>query len=278
MTNTDIPTKSQPDLKASLEVLLKLGTGLVGAGYFVVHLHFSQYGYYPSLSFSQYLVATVWVVLPLVAAWLFLSRAALPFLVKYLWAELWKSILAWLTLIIGFSVVCATVVGSLYFPEARWIASRDWPDRLIIMAVFSCFVIAIPLGLTAQAKAKQLEGVNRLSFLVNETSIGSLVFVAWLYFAGFSNYVYPEIPLALGGGKPQQIRLIVAPADKEELVAVGIRFSGDSNKSEPLKLLVKTSENYVILSASEQNVIEIANDLAHIVIYEPGKEKKNSTK
>jgi hypothetical protein len=64
------------------------------------------------------------------------------------------------------------------------------------------------------------------------------------------------------------VRLIVNYEQQERLVAGGIHFSEKGILSDPLRLLLATSENYVLLSQEKANAIEVRRNLVQGVIYE----------
>ena len=266
------PTNSSPnktDLKEALQLAAKLVPTFLAVGYIGVQIHLSRYGYYSlSLFRVQYLAATVWALIPLVSAWLFLSRAVYPFLTNYLWSgSRYKRIVALVTLLLGWVAAFILVFIVAFFPESRWIARQTWLDRTVVMVVFSCFVISIPWALNEKARIKSLRGASRLTFLVKEAPILALVFALVLYMGAFARFFYPEVPATLGGGKPLQVRIIVGLSERQALTASGVSFREGSLQSEPVDLLLVTPESYVIIP-SEDKAIEIQRDLVRMVIYE----------
>jgi hypothetical protein len=79
---------------------------------------------------------------------------------------------------------------------------------------------------------------------------------AW-YVAVFSKYIYVAIPNQFGGGRPDEIRLVIKSDAEESVSSLGIRFVGNSRVTEPLTVLHDSSDSisvYVLFLANQKTM------------------------
>ena len=90
----------------------------------------------------------------------------------------------------------------------------------------------------------------------------------------FSGSIYGKIPphLGCGGTKNVQLLLNVETTDKPFFELSGLTFEGESNWTEPAKLLFATDEEYIVLVKSPRGfsggTLSIKRDLIKSVRYE----------
>lgn len=305
-------SKNNFDLKAYLETAGKLAASLGAVcyltGLFVININLSQYGYFSlSLLNVRYILAGVWAFIPLLLWWILrwwtLSsisreieedtkkskeqirklREKLENLkrirektgdlgligAKLFGGPKWVmwSVAIFSNLLALFAGILAIV--ALFYPRylSLWSGGMPWGLRLIYTTILAAYVVA-----TLPTSEKRLSGF--LSRIVKSPGVTLLFFFAYLLI--FARFQYSAIPSFFGGGRPQMVRLVVSPTEQQSLIACGLSFPENSIQSAPIRLLLATSENYILLpKGSEENItpeiinaIEVRRDLVQAIIYE----------
>jgi hypothetical protein len=105
-----------------------------------------------------------------------------------------------------------------------------------------------------------------------ESITGILALGAFLiYISFFATFVYPSIPQQFGGGRPQEVRLIVSNDVGTLFGARGLDILESEFVSKPLDLLWETDTMYIVRIADdvEANVLHVDKDSVTAVIGEP---------
>ena len=248
--------------------LAKLGARVVVAvyvvGYLVVTFRLAQYGV-TSVTWLRplYLAAGIWCLLPLA-----LFSAALAFVALQLvepWIQhsmdvpkrtriyryLRGSLQSGGCLILLFESISTLLDGRLGASTSSgwWRPSHSITLKLGLLAIsavgLTLFAIAplLRTARTSQEEEKRVDrDVARFSFQVL-VCFGT--FALWLkYISYFSIAVYPVIPIALGGGKPQSVVFIIDSAEHGSPVLA----DNSRTHSIPYKLLLQTEDSYVVES------------------------------
>jgi len=90
-----------------------------------------------------------------------------------------------------------------------------------------------------------------------------------LYVSTLSRALYSELPAEFGGGKPRTVRLVVSKDHVEPLVAAGIAIPAGALTSAPLKLLVATDKEYVLLPDPSRKPVIVRVEIIEAVLSEP---------
>ena len=62
------------------------------------------------------------------------------------------------------------------------------------------------------------------------------------------------------------MQLIVAAENKPYLITAGIKFSGESNQTEPTDLILATDKDFILLPDSTGAAVSIPNSIVQAVI------------
>jgi hypothetical protein len=122
---------------------------------------------------------------------------------------------------------------------------------------------AVIIFKVATGRIKQAKGFLALPFFA--VIIG--MFGCVWYVSVFSAYTYEEIPWSTGGGRASLVRLVIANEEKEPLKDSGIHFEQLSNQTIPLKLLLATENEYLIITEGGQTM-SVPTKSVKSVIYE----------
>jgi hypothetical protein len=262
-------TSWSAELKEPIELVLKIIAVLIVLGVAVVHIHLGRASYFSTnVSRGVYVAASFWLLLPLVVAWLFLERAAMPFLARQILAGK-RARMGWAMFFAGLLVVFAVTITLLFAPEMRYISRQQWFGRLIVLAIVGCLVVAIPMGITHGLKADH--NLHSLRAAARDTPLMAMLFYGLLYVGAFEHYAYGAIPAELGGGRPLLVRIVADSAARATLAGAGVHFPKGANASGPVRLLVATDGTYVVQTDSLSNAIEVHAGLVSALIYEPHK-------
>lgn len=266
-----------------------LSTGCYLSGFLIVHIHLSQYGYFPANPLLLgYFTAGTLALVPILVLW-----AVIAFWEGGYWITvlLDDSKPAWLfaLLIVG-GIVC---FGGLF---AETFTPPSWPGRVPLFFRIGWFCVAgfwIPLlvynsidGIRSIPEMyriiKKLQGDRKrnqksptpLDTLASKAVAGYLLLPAitllyfFFYAVDFSRRVYADIAPQIGGGKPRMVRLIAKKESLENLRAAGISFEANSNVSTPQRLLLGTEKEYVVLAADGATATSITVESLTAVHFE----------
>ena len=258
----------QINLKDAVDIVLKVGgIGLV-VGYVVVHGHLAGVSYYSSdIYTSTYISAAIWALIPLVVSTIFLVKVAVPFATKCFYGPLLKRLAVGVISLLGYIVVLGVSFALVFYPKSEWIQRQGTLDRLTLMAVFGCLVVSIPLGILYQSR-KRLSGIG-FAGLISDTPFFALAFYALLYVGLFTTYAYPAIPLALGGGKPHLVRLIIEKSARDALGRLDLAFDADGENTLQCRMVLMTPKTYVLLADGKTTAFELRRDVVQAVIHSP---------
>jgi hypothetical protein len=236
-------------------------------GYLVVTFRLAQYGVTPTTWLRPlYLAAGIWCLLPLALFSAALAFVALQFVepwIKYsmdvprktrIYRYVQGILLSGVCLFSAFGLISSLLAGHLSSPASSgwWKPSSAVTLKLALLALsavgLTLFAIA-PLFSTAQTKEEEEKRVDRdvarFSFHVL-VCFGAIAL--WLkYISYFSVTVYPVIPIALGGGKPQSVVFIIDSTEHSSPVIA----DNSRTHSIPYKLLLQTENSYVVESPTK---------------------------
>ena len=247
--------------------LAKQGASIIAAvyvvGYLVVTFRLAQYGVTPTTWLRPlYLAAGIWCLLPLALYSAALAFTALQFVepwIKYsmdvprktrIYRYVQGILLSGFCLFSAFGVISSLLAGHL--TSSGWWKPSSATLKLALLALslvgLTLFAIA-PLFSTAQTKEEEQKRVDRD---VARFSFHVLVWFGaialWLkYISYFSVTVYPVIPIALGGGKPQSVVFIIDSTEHSSPVIA----DNSRTHSIPYKLLLQTENRYVVESPTK---------------------------
>jgi hypothetical protein len=256
-------TQPEPHVRRltdSVELIGKiflLFTGICYAfGLIVVNIRLARYGIY-SLNLLQlnYVTAGIWSLLPILLAGL---GAAFGIHTYHLTREqMHTSIPTWIRF------VYAAIMGPL--------AAFFLPRILGFTLGWSWFRVSLLGAIVGFALVMVIIQPYRVSSL-EDLAVGvggRLVAGSFLifYLAVFAKGAYSEIPAELGGGRPDQVSFVVDSATKPYLQAAGLQFATDSNKSEPVELILATDREYIFLSKSAGTTTSIPNIAVKAVLH-----------
>jgi hypothetical protein len=98
-----------------------------------------------------------------------------------------------------------------------------------------------------------------------------VLYVLALYMALFMIFAYPRIPSQFGGGRPEEVQLIIEGDKTASIKQLGIPIPVGSTITEPVQLLYQGSEVY-ILRLRDQRVVQIDKRLAPGLIIDQHKD------
>jgi len=87
----------------------------------------------------------------------------------------------------------------------------------------------------------------------------------------FMIFAYPRIPSQFGGGRPEEVQLIIEGDKTASIKQLGIPIPVGSTITEPVQLLYQGSEVY-ILRLRDQRVVQIDKRLAPGLIIDQHKD------
>jgi hypothetical protein len=199
----------------------------------------------------------------------------------------------------GAALFAVTGIGTMIFvtvisfwPSALPFSQHEatGPIGFGMMTAFAFLIVSVLPDAVEKMRDHGLEGFKEWAHALESPS--AKLFIIVIYFLGFARLVYPAIPAYLGGGHPQQVRLIVKPEAKNSLATSGILFpakdaSGGSSapahaslpgenrppgdqtvQTQPLTLILVTAESYVVVPEHAQGAVEIRRDLVDVVVFQ----------
>ncbi len=269
----------------NLESVSKLFTISVATiylfGFLVVMRHLSRYGV-SSLTVLklQYLVAGLWLVMPIVL-----------FTVLYSSTEAINLLRPRTTLgrhIVGYALL-KSVAGLVLLILASFIISefgfesvfrQGWKILLAFFGFYLAIETLVWLNWTCWKRTRGTEAsdipwwLDRNLRIFYATLLG---LVSLSYLSYFAVHVYPLIPYSLGGGKPLTAIFLLKAQEKDSLPVIR---DGCTSRSVPYKLLLTTDRTFVVLSPDEQGQsIEFNRDaVAGMVVLKDSEAKSQENK
>jgi hypothetical protein len=128
--------------------------------------------------------------------------------------------------------------------------------------------VYFPVEVARKLAEKKIARIGDIFPFFRAENPAGVLFLFFVYVLTCARFLYPEIPSYFGGGRPQEVQLIVSQTEQQDLMAAGLHFPANSNQSAPIKLLLNTSAGYILLPMSKRTAIEVRRDLVRVVIYE----------
>jgi hypothetical protein len=271
---------------ARFQQLTSIAGGTLGllyvAGLLVSVLHLGQFGIlHVTLARTHYILAGFWVIMPLLAGisiYLFArdlwvghqqEKAGLPqppnsrrlSIVGKL-AFLWGGVLM---ASMPLTLVTASLVG---FFGAKL---SSLPDSIgcigIVLALFIPMLFSMAKAiLSSAASVKWPQKRKGLPLGLGVTAIMASALIALLaaYIIGFAALIYPAIPSEFGGGRPQEVILIMKP-DAE--TASGLRAITGNQKSR-YWLLLETDDSYILRTPTRpRRTLIVSRDIIQAILF-----------
>jgi hypothetical protein len=241
--------------------VLSIGAIIYAWGFLVISIYLSQY-HISSLNLLrvQYILAGIWIVIPILlfsilAIW-FTAAFYKEFFTK---AEEQKDKKKrWFLDFIWKIIIVVMLISGYYFIVSdflKWIAPT-FTSGIFVLNGFDllkvagfCLGIAIFLGITwnfingsrkyPEKKAPYLLWGVLFAIFTTTIALGYTVY--------FSLYLYPKIPSILGGGQPQNVKIMIGHGDDYESLRKALNFDNNQELSSTLKLITTTDEIYLIL-------------------------------
>lgn len=267
------------DASKAVELATRFGIALAASlyvtGILVVNMYYAQFGYYSlSLLRLDYILAGFWVLAVNMVGYfcmqLFYRGAVFElFNNRYNWGM--RIFLALLFIVIIFLVL---QIGYLIMMLIGCRPHLQWLWAIILGGTSFSLLLEAPKGKFPGHFGKYFE---RIAYFLTLRGIAIPIF--FFAISSFSFDVLGDIPIALGGGRIQPVRLIAPPARLAELVQLGlaptqqVRDSTSSNHAvltDTLSLLSITENNLVfVLHGKREMAVSVRTDAIDGVIYIP---------
>lgn len=289
----ELNTEEAGAAQGSIASLTKLSLFVLGvlyvSGFVVVLIHLSRYGVFPvEFLRTQYVATGALALAPIVLAHFFLAylyrelkgvsfsslSASWP---RKIFQVVWTTIKSAgkVLLVFGFcGYWLVDVVVSIFTTSAGPEPKILWNQRgmFLILALLSFGIVAClawARSLLSDLRAKEPSHfLDTLSSIVLAVT-GALV-LSLFYMAFFAGRAYPQIPYAIGGGKPLQVQFLLHGQKNPETAPLVADSSG--GKSVPYSLILETSDVYVVLSPyTNERAIQINRDAVGGYIILPDK-------
>ena len=262
---------------------------LYGVGGVVVLLHLHRFGVVPTdLLRFQYLTAGLWFMVPLLVFeltrhWLLISLPRVKRILRGHFSKLFDSIMEG-----GFQFLLAYAVLSFVILSCfiLGLTSLDSALRALKDEIGSFWLISIIAAWVADRIAVFYHKLRRLKlakidsidapiagnvFISDPTRnfyemlrtcfpvFATLVFAIILYFSLFAHMIYPSIPSGLGGGKSQQVNILLKQTPQLHDLKRSLHSLTDSCGHQ--HLLFATEQSYFLCSIDNKNIVlEIQRD------------------
>ncbi len=254
-------------------------------GFFVVSLYLANFGIHTvSLLRVQYLAAGFFSLGPLVLIYFLASLFHMgfdklfrgPLRIGSFPSSTWPRVrwVCFSLLRILWEITVALVVGSfilvavvsIFVPN---IVSAFWSNLKFVSDVVRTSVLPV-LGLLWIFRAKTLldeqERKSKLRMLLEfglPTTLSLWFFLAYMNF--FANEIYPKIPFAIGGGKPQSIVFLLK--SHSDAAPPPIKPDESLLRSIPYELILQTDTSFVVLSHDQnEKAIELSRDAVQGIV------------
>jgi hypothetical protein len=151
---------------------------------------------------------------------------------------------------------------SVFFIVVSIVPSASPNSRLRVSIILTGWAIGAGLGIWIILLGRRLPATAPSLLQLGQTAIVGVWIVAILiaYTGAFMSLAYSRIPEQYGGGRPREIRLLVAKEDKQGLEELEIAFSGKGQLSDPVTLLYEGEEQYILRSRNG-HVVRVKKDL-----------------
>jgi hypothetical protein len=254
-------------LSLALEQIVKIAAALTGLAYLfglvVLSVHLGRYGH-NSLGLLEidYVVVGIWSLSPIALA------ALLAFLFGYFYLEpslfqesgdgkrpARRDVFTAFVVPLIVWIVFVSLFFNLLDVTFRW----AWVGAMALGLFVGAGIGILPLAI---AGAKEMK--ERL--LLGAGLIWAIV-VLPLYLFFFGRSLYGTIPDVWGGGKLAEVVLVAKDENSRKLIeSVGVPFA-DARKSRPVKLILETKEEIVVLPARRTRGVKLDSDLVVAVLY-----------
>jgi hypothetical protein len=270
------------------EALAKISALVLGfvyiCGFLVVSIYLAGYGVHSiALLRPQYLAAGFLSVTPIwltyvIIALFFTSFEGFPHgplppsgrpRIKRIWNLSWQVIWALLKIYVVASAL-VDVLAVTFVPSARYVLLSHWRQFSFITLQAMVFT----LFLTRIVRAARHFSVHELQQDIKKTLPVILlsafcVFSFLGYISYFAQRLYPEIPLAIGGGKPESVAFLL----KQHTEGMGAPVIPDKSgtRSIPYRLVLETDASYTVLSeATHERAVQFNRDavLGYVILEE----------
>jgi hypothetical protein len=151
---------------------------------------------------------------------------------------------------------------SVFFIVVSIVPSASPNSRLRVSIILTGWAIGAGLGIWIILLGRRLPATAPSLLQLGQTAIVGVWIVAILiaYTGAFMSLAYSRIPEQYGGGRPREIRLLVAKEDKQGLEELEIAFSGKGQLSDLVTLLYEGEEQYILRSRNG-HVVRVKKDL-----------------
>lgn len=269
----DILVKTKDLLELLGKVILGGLALCYGLGLLMVNMYYSHYGAYSlSLFRLNYVIAGLWVVLPVISMATFFFGVAVMVLAIREWASS-KSIQAMFKRgnpTITKVTLSATAVFLIYMFHRLALDLFDitLPTKVWLQLILGTFGIVFLIPVMWYSMYRRRQPV--------ETSVFAVVFCVYalVYVFLFARGVYSKIPAHLGGGRTKGVQFLLEAneGDKKFFELSGLRFYENSNWTRTAQLLFATDDEYVFLVKptewQESSTLSIKKDAVKSVLYQ----------
>ena len=205
--NTDLRSTVIPKIEPYTKLILGFTASCYAIGIFVVNIFYGKYGFYSlSLFRISYVIAGFWAILVLAFIYLFfrlLSNSLRHTFGKDKRKKEWIRFLLLLAFIFGVMVWIPTIIAKDLEINIGW----NW----FFVASTGCIGLAY--------LSKQIKDIfTNWSIITSDSeAIFNVLFGVSLlvgYLVSFSASLFPDIPANIGGGRPQQVQLVISNSFK----------------------------------------------------------------
>lgn len=278
----DTPTVKNPVLPGATAEpavdLAKAGALIVGIlyglGFLVVTLHLSRYHVLPfGLLRVQYLLAGIWVLVPLTAVVLPLLWVAAVLHDQYRKGHAPGHGRLWRTVLHVMKVGTAIMVSVGWLGIMHMILRTAAPELVgplgeidnIFLFRYAGIVLLYAIGIAVTISgawiffrdvvwSDVIASANDILWGVMSASFAFVLSLAYVFH--FSTSAYPRLPAVLGGGAPVKVFLL----DKEEVLgSLDRQLSAPINKNQAYDMLLETDHAYVLLSSHAGSHVTVMN-------------------
>jgi hypothetical protein len=279
--------------RGAIESLTKFSLFLLGVlyvcGFAVVLIHLSYYGVFPvEFLRTQYVAAGALALAPVLLAHFFLAYlyhelkgvkfSPLPdSWLRRIFHVVWVTVKsAWkVAVVFAFcGYVLVDLVVSIFLTSPGPEPKLLWNQRgmFLVLALLSFGIagcLAAAREFIGALRRKEAEHPLHMLSVIVLLVTGALLF-SFFYMAFFAARAYPQIPYAIGGGKPLQVEFLLHGQKNPESVPLLADPSGD--KSIPYSMILETADVYVVLSPNpKERAIQINRDAVAGYIILPDK-------
>ena len=266
LTKEKIPSLEKVDSKMFIDnvekAIIIFSAILYIIGLIIVNIHLRRYNYYSiDLLNAHYILAGIYALSPIVIGWYFYSYLYVEFYIKYKsYFKKYPILFNFIKSILGI-IAGVIIFGNLIFlGPSEFFSNFDIETRILIFSI-----IGLTLSLVSLYWFNEYRDAD--TYVKIFVTLSALLFII-PYIGNFSYNIYGDIPGTVGGGEFRSVRIVVNDEVKDDLIAVGLRFSEGFNVSEPIDLLVVTEKECVFIIGSEGSSLSINRDIVQAILFE----------